>query len=872
MSAERRFSFVSMGLPADTFAVVSFTGVEALSRPYEFVVDLASNRSDIELEDLSEGLAVLTIMGKHGNRRYQGIVARFELLQAVDTVCFYRAVLVPRLWGLTLTRHNQIFLDKSAPEFLKELLTDSGILSSQDFEFRLSQSYPKREYVCQYGESHYNFLARWLEREGLYYFFEQQSRGEKLIITDSAMSHQPLPEQPPLRYDQIQALNAPGTEEFVFALVCEQHMVPKSVLVKDYNYRLPNVELKSQAEVPKGGYGEVYVYGDNVKSSDEAQHQAKVRAEQAKAGQRIVRGQSSSPMLCAGFTFSLENHFRSALNRDYLTVELRHEGNQTGYIASGLGVGLPGSKPEDFYRNSFTAIPSDVQYRHPRVTELPRFHGLISARVDAAGSGQYAELDDKGRYKVKLPFDLSDRDGGKASHWLRMAQPYGGSGHGMHFPLLKGSEVLVGFIDGDPDRPFIAHAVPNFEQTSIVHDANNPANAIRSVRGNQLVMGDKSGQEFIGLFSPFHKSGIAVGSMRAGGGGSLAFATEGDWDKFSAGAQNEATAGAKNEFTVGVSNEVYVGLKNELVAAISYSATLATQVEYVKGPQVGLGEEECNLKDTNETMGLTSLSLSGGVAAPLTTLITSAKKALAVGMLGTATAGAGIVGLSAPFDEGFLHDASVDWKHWSFGLGLTGAIAGTLMAVCSAAFVAKLVKKFEDASKNARTGEIVLDNQGVKASVNCTVSPTATFTAEVLTAPSCAALAKSTVQITALGGNITLTNKQNAVIDLAGGTSITLKVVSTAQPPQNIELVIDANGITLTKPNGGKITVGANGVVMESLGASPGKVTATASSAKLECGNDSIAVTPQGLQLQFTGHQLHAGQLRINEAGIIQLG
>jgi hypothetical protein len=139
---------------------------------------------------------------------------------------------------------------------------------------------------------------------------------------------------------------------------------------------------------------------------------------------------------------------------------------------------------QPYYRNSFVAIPGDVQYRHPKITEKPRFNGTINARIDAEGSGQYAELDDQGRYKVRLPFDINNaHKDGKASHWLRMAQPYAGENQGMHFPLHKNTEVLLTFIEGDPDRPIIASALPNPVSPSPVNSSNQTKSVIQTGRG-----------------------------------------------------------------------------------------------------------------------------------------------------------------------------------------------------------------------------------------------------------------------------------------------------------------------------------------------------------------------------------------------------
>jgi len=869
METQRRFTFVAQGLPEDTFTVVGFTGFEGLSTPYEFVINLASRRDDLGLDQLADGLCRLTMLQKDADLPFNGIVTRFEQRSAVKNLVFYRAVLAPRLWALTLTRHNRVFLDKSAPEFLKELLEQTGILTSRDYEFRLTGNYPRREFVCQWRESDYAFFARWLEREGMYYFFEQHDGGEKLIVTDSAISHQPLPGQPDLAYRQVQGMNLQTQDEFVHGFVCEERLSPKSVMIKDYNYRTPNVPIQASADVQQGDIGQVYIYGENVKSEEEARRQAQFFAEEARAGKKRCKGRSTAPFVRSGFTFTLRNHFRGDANQEYLTVSAKHEGQQTGYLITVYGRALAAQEAKNYYRNSFEAIPAAVQYRHPRQTPKPRFHGLINARIDASGSGQYASLDDKGRYKVRLPFDLANRPDGAASSWIRMAQPYGGANHGMHFPLLKGSEVLMAFIDGDVDRPVIAHAVPNYEQQSVVRDTNAPANAIRSAGGNQLVMGDKSGEEFIGLYSPFHKSGIAVGSMQAGGGGSISLSTEGDFDSFTAGANNSATFGASNEFTCGVTNDVFVGLKNELVAAISFSATLASQVEYVKGGAISLGDEGTDLKNTVDTTGLEKLTLSGGVAAPVTKLVSQAKTALALGMSGVAAAGVGITAMSAPFGDGFLKDASLDWKY-PFYSGLAATVTGALMAACSAKTVQALVASYEAASELAKTSTIELDTNGIAATVNGLIGPGATFSAQVISAPACPDTLKSSFEIGAMGTSIELKNKGLASITMSNGTSIDLETTG-ATGKVSVSLGVDA--VSMTVPAGGSVTANTQGVTMKSLAPGTGGSAETKpGSAKLACGANYLNITPTLVELGFAGVTFRAGPVVVNPAGMLALG
>lgn len=582
-----KFRFESEALAPDTFAVVDFQGFEGFSKPYEFEITLVAEDPEIDLASVLEQPARFSIVRQEGDIPFHGIVVRFDQLHAVNDYVFYRALLVPRLWWLNLTRHNQVFLDKRVPDIISGVLQDAG-LGSGDFELRLQNDYPVWEYVCQYRETHLAFVSRWMEREGMYYFFEQTDSGEKMIITDTASAHTEMPQGKTMYYATPTGLDEIYREEVIKDFVCSQNLLPKTLLLKDYNYRKPSLEIGGEATVDDRGRGEIYLYGHHFRTPDEGSALAQVRAEEYKSGQQRFSGQSTVPFLRTGYLFDLEDHYRDGFNQTYLAVEARHEGNQAGYLLSGIQEGLAKSEEEPYYRNRFTAIASNVQYRPPRMTPKARFYGTMNAKIDAAGSGKYAELDDQGRYKVILPFDLSGRQDGKASTWLRMAQPYAGTDHGMHFPLHKGTEVLLTFIDGDPDRPIVAAAVPNPETPSQVTAGDQTMSKITTAGDNRIHMEDKEGQERILMHSPATETFVRIGHPNdpASEGGEDGSPIERDdehayYDKdtYTAGPTEEnpgiklaaplglfeISAQTKNEAIIGEAFEFFGGAKFEIV-------------------------------------------------------------------------------------------------------------------------------------------------------------------------------------------------------------------------------------------------------------------------------------------------------------------
>ncbi len=480
---KKKYSFTSTGMDKETFTVVSFKGFEAISKPYKFDVLLVSEDTNIDPLKVLQNPAVFTIhRDEEDDVKFNGILMQFEETQEFDGYLFFKAVLAPKFWWLSLTHHNQVFLELSVPEIIEHALKDGGLNPGVDFSFNLINQYQPHEYICQYDESHFNFASRCAEREGIYYFFEQTPTGEKIIFTDSKMEHKDLLLGKDLIYMPLSGLDSLHTKEVVQGFICKHNMLPQKVYLKDYNYLKPSFSIEGMADVDENGRGENYVYGVHFDTPEDGNRLAQIRAEALICRKSVFHGESSVPFIVPGYTFDLNDHYRDVYNRKYLVSEVTHEGHQAGYLISGL---TPAIEPRDeqmFYSNTFTSIYSDEQFRAEHLSEKPKISGTINAKIDASGSGEHAELDEYGRYKVILPFDRSGRSGGKASAFFRMMQPSAGQNQGMHFPLHKGTEVLLTFIDGNPDRPVIAGAMPNPETSSPVTDENQTKSIIRTGR------------------------------------------------------------------------------------------------------------------------------------------------------------------------------------------------------------------------------------------------------------------------------------------------------------------------------------------------------------------------------------------------------
>jgi len=583
LPADRRFEFSSDACPADTFAVVRMSGVEAISKPYRFELVLVSDDAAIDFAKLVGAGAQLRILAPDDMTRatpYAGMLAEFDQLHQAGGFTFYRAVLVPRLWQLSLYRNSEVYLnEQTIPDIVEGLLAGARFSASRDYTLKLKGTYRPHSYVCQYQETPLDFVSRWLEREGIYYHFEQADGVERLVLLDdrSAQPAQALA----VNYRPADEFDVGRAPDSVQAFVCRSRMLPRTLVLQDYNHRRASVPLEVQAEVSASGLGEEMLYGENFRSEEEGQRYATLRAEELRCGARVFSGEATAVGLRSGHFMDLSHHYREDFNGRYLVTEISHEGSQAGALLAGLKTPFnEGERETTRYRNSFVALPAATQFRPARTTPKPRVSGTMNATIDAEGSGEYAELDEHGQYKVQIPFDRTEKGAAKGSRPMRMASPYAGSDHGMHFPLHKGAEVLLSFIDGDPDRPVILGAVPNSANPNVVNQRNPHDNLISTKGGNQLRMSDTKGKEVIWLNSPFHNSSIGIGSIHPDGGGSIYEATVGGKDAVSFGNNNAMSFGSKNTLSLGTEASLAASFANRVTMGTSLSVNFATDIKW----------------------------------------------------------------------------------------------------------------------------------------------------------------------------------------------------------------------------------------------------------------------------------------------------
>ncbi|WP_437640984.1 type VI secretion system tip protein TssI/VgrG [Sorangium sp. So ce854] len=498
---------------ADAVELYELTGREVISQLFEFQLHIVCKSPEGLDEEalLAEPAALVFLRGDREERRLFGEIAvvRDALLTEAAHMA-YTLTFVPRAFRMTLTETSEIFMDLSVPEILKKKLERAGLCEGDDFELRLVGSYPPREYVVQYRETDLQFASRLAEHLGISFFFEHRDGRDVIVFADANSGFPPIPGGGRAHFYPR------GEHAGVHRLEGTTRKVPGRYVVKDYNYRTPHVPLMAAAAVSDAAGGGIVEYGAHFKTPDEGERIAAIRAEELRAGRKVFEGASDVQALGAGARFTLEGHPRGDI--ELLLVEVRHRLQQAT-----MNMGTGG---EHAYANELRAIPFETTYRPPRVTPKPRVHGAITGVIDAAEKGQYAEVDDAGRYRVRFQFDTSGAEDGRASRLVRMAQPHAGAGYGFHFPLRSGVEVILTCIDGDPDRPIITGAVPNPQTPSTVGAKNGRRNVIRTGGGNEINIDDTEGEERIKLSTPFGGATFQLGSPNTPEAGAALTTTE----------------------------------------------------------------------------------------------------------------------------------------------------------------------------------------------------------------------------------------------------------------------------------------------------------------------------------------------------------
>ena len=501
-----------LDIPSCTAAldVESFTGKEFMSEIYYYQVIFTSSDQNISSAQLLTKPATLTmgtgpLMGLTGQKVVHGVVTHFKRISGSRDQATYQIIIEPFLALLRKQfRTHRFFVNKSVPEVVTEVLQEHG-LKGWEYEFNLTADYPKREQINQYKESDLAFIERLLAEVGIFYFFTLQPDTQTEVVHFAD-------KQSAWTFGKTLPLNSPSgmndnKADSVWGVNVRQNVIERSVTASDYNHReAQNVLTSAPADMTRGEgdcvtYGEVYHYlprhlerGDKITPSAETGNfWARLEHERFLSGQTTISGCTNDALLSPAQVLTISEHvvpptLPSETDNGIIIT-------RTGYIASRKEALIVMWEGMPYYEN---------RCWRPAAKKRPVVSGTLMARVTSAKDNDiYAWQDASGMYRVKFDADRDDKRQGMESMPVRFAKPYGGDKYGFHFPLIQGTEVAIAFHEGDPDRPYIAHALHDSRHVDHVTEANSTRNVVRTAGLNKLRMEDKRGEEHIKLSTEY---------------------------------------------------------------------------------------------------------------------------------------------------------------------------------------------------------------------------------------------------------------------------------------------------------------------------------------------------------------------------------
>ncbi len=498
-----RFTFKVEGL-AEELRVLNFSGDESISQPFNFELAVATEEGELSFADVIGKHALLSCYGADDIERYvNGIISRVEQLESGRRFTVYQLELVPQVALLGYRYNSRIFQNLTVQDIIQQVLNDAEIPSDQ-YGFVLQGTYEPREYCVQYRESDFNFISRLMEEEGIFYFFEHSEETHRLVIADSVSAHEEIMAPAQVLYRAPTTLLA--DQEQITQFRYSESIQSGIVVLRDFNFKKPALNLESQQQADIETELEVYDFPGEFQEPDRGDQLAGVRLEALRAAKKTGMGQSNCKRVVPGFRFTLTEHPRDEFNQEYLITSLTQSASQPQALEEGAGAGA-GS-----YSNQFQCIPAAVPFRPVQRARKPLMEGVQTAIV-VGPEGEEIYTDEHGRVKVQFHWDRLGENNENSSCWIRVSQVWAGANWGaMHIPRI-GQEIIVNFIEGDPDRPIITgrvyhgtnrppHPLPGSKTKSTVKSHTSPEDGTY----NELLMEDKQGETQVVLSNAYgHK-------------------------------------------------------------------------------------------------------------------------------------------------------------------------------------------------------------------------------------------------------------------------------------------------------------------------------------------------------------------------------
>ena len=506
---EGRLITLTTPLGEDVLLLAGFSGHEAISRLFSFHLDLLTEHGPIDFTQIIGKNVTISVAQSDNTLRYfNGMVNQFAQSGSDTNFMHYQMEVVPWTWMLTRYADCKIFHNKKVGDILEQVFQDRGF---QDYNLSLNGGYSPLEYCVQYRETDFNFISRLMEQNGIFYFFQHEKGKHTMVIADSSSIHEPCPGQESAGYNLMGG--GLETDDVVNTWNIEQELRTGKYTLTDYNFKTPSASLLATESTiySVGGNAsfEIFDYPGEYTTRGDGSAFAKLRMQEDEAGHLVAHGSSVCRAFTSGYKFDLVDHYQDSMNASYVLTEIQHIAS-VGETYSGSGGG------NDNYSNHFTCIPETVPFRPARLTPKPFVQGPQTAVVvgkssdvgdgDDGGGGDGEEIwvDKYGRVIVLFPWDRA----GKCSCRVRVSQDWAGQGWGAITIPRVGQEVIVDFLEGDPDRPIITGRVYNADQTVPYPLPDNQTRSTFKTRStkyggtdnyNELRFEDKKGDEQIFL-------------------------------------------------------------------------------------------------------------------------------------------------------------------------------------------------------------------------------------------------------------------------------------------------------------------------------------------------------------------------------------
>ncbi len=451
LTQDNRPMAISTPLGKDVLLLRRFSGHEAMSRLFRFELDLVSEVAPaIDFDDIVGKTVTVSLKHRGGTRYFNGMVSRFSQGTTDGALACYQAEVVPSLWLLTRTADCRIFQKTTVPDIITKVFRDLGFT---DFRMQVQGTFEPREFCVQYRETDFNFVSRLMEQYGLYYFFEHSDGKHTMVIANAPASYQTCnPESV-----QFQSTTGAAPSGVVTTWSHQYEIRPGKWSMTDYNFMTPHAALAVTANSafpnPKL---EVYDYPGEYFTKPEGEAVVKIRIEEEETFRQVADGTSGCPQFVAGGRFKISGNSRPDLDGSYVLTAVTHTATEPGYGTAGGAAGFT-------YANSFSCIPAAVPFRPSRTTPRPIVQGSQTAEVVGL-RGEEIHTDQFGRVKVQFHWDREGKRDENSSGWIRVSQPWAGKQWGTIAIPRIGQEVIVDFLEGDPDQPIITGRVYNAEQ------------------------------------------------------------------------------------------------------------------------------------------------------------------------------------------------------------------------------------------------------------------------------------------------------------------------------------------------------------------------------------------------------------------------